>query len=145
MEIKTVFLNIFLLEKINVENTVLPVTNEDFYKNTVTKLGFFPALPKNVRFSIHNIADCCLLYSLYQKILNKEEIKNTIHIHFDKYKAQPALYFDGVINDKISGFSYDYNLSLMENTDNVINFANKVAMVFGGFDLSISYTDIDEK
>jgi hypothetical protein len=138
-------MNIFLIEKINTENTIIPVTDEEFYKNIVAKLGFFPSLPNNVKFLINNISDSCLLYSLYQKVLNQAEIRNSIHIHFDKYKAQPSLYFDGVINDKISGFNYDYSLSLIENTENVINFAKKVAMVFGGFELSISYTDIDEQ
>lgn len=125
------------------------MTNDEYYKAIVNKLGFYPEnilnKHKNIKFFCNNLADSCLLYQLYQKVVNEESFSNMIHIHFDKYKAQASLYFEGVINDKITGFNYDVNKTLIENVQNVIDFVNKVSMVFGGFELSISYSDIDDK
>ena len=98
-----------------------------------------------MRFFTSSLADSLLLNLLFEKVLNEEKFNNIIHIHFDKYKCQPSLYFEGVINDKISGLNYDPTKTLLENVDNVIDFVNKVIVIFGTFDLSISYSDLDEK
>lgn len=149
---KTVFLNVFIIEKTLINDNVaisIPITNDEFIKNVFCKLGFYPdslvAKYKNVKFFVHNLAESCLLYLLYQKVIENVKVENLIHIHFDKYAAQPTFYMEGVINDKISGFVYDKNLSLLENATNVVEFAVKITVIFGGFEMSISYSDIDER
>jgi hypothetical protein len=146
---KVVFLSSFVLDKNNSNNEVIPVTNDETYKIIFNKLGFFPenllSKYENVRFFSSNLADACLLYSLYEKILKEESFGNIIHIHFDKIKTQASLYFEGVINDKISGLNYDYNKTLLENVDNVFDFVGRVVLIFGSFTLSVSSSDVDDK
>lgn len=148
---KSIFLNCFLMEKSLPDSSsiAIPITNDEYIKSIYAKLGFYPErlLTKfeNLRFFTSSLADSLLLNLLFEKVLNEEKFNNIIHIHFDKYKCQPSLYFEGVINDKISGLNYDPTKTLLENVDNVIDFVNKVIVIFGTFDLSISYSDLDEK
>jgi hypothetical protein len=148
---KSIFLNCFLMEKSLPDSSSIsiPITNDEYVKSVYAKLGFYPErlLTKfeNLRFFTSSMADSLLLHLLFEKILNEEKFNNIIHIHFDKYKCQSSLYFEGVINDKISGLNYDHSKSLLENVDNVIDFVNKVIVIFGAFDLSISYSDFDDK
>lgn len=150
LENKVIFLSTFILDKfLTSSSQALPVTSDESYKIIFNKLGFFPEnlLSKfeNVRFFTTNFADACLLYLIYDKILIEEKFGNIIHIHFDKLKTQASLYFEGVINDKISGLNYESDKTLLENVENVIEFVNRVIAIFGPFTLSISYSDIDDK
>jgi hypothetical protein len=134
-----------VLEKVSSGDSILPVTNDQFLKSTIEKLGFFPTLPKNVRLICHHVADSCLLYNLYLKTLDSAEIKTSIHIHFDKYKAQASLYYNGTINDKVKAPSYKADESLIEKVDEFATFATNTTVYFGQFELSVSSSDIDEK
>jgi hypothetical protein len=149
-ENKTVFLNVFVIERGSQnDNSVIPINNDEFVKSVCMKIGFYPENLlhkfKNVKFFVNNLADSCLLYSLYQKIIDNVPFENIIHLHFDRFKAQPTFFLEGVINDKISGFVYDYTKSLIENVDNVIEFVNKVVVIFGSFEMIVSFSDFEEK
>ena len=152
---KYLFLNIFLIEKkLSITNEVdanIAITNatDKFYKNVLNKLTFWPqelidTFP-NLKFFLNSFSDGCLLYNLYEKLVHDRKFNNIIHIHFDKIKSQVSLFFEGIFHDKISGFNYDTNKSLFENVENVIEFLNKVSVIFGEFELSVSSSDIDEK
>lgn len=150
---KIIFLNLYILNKkssiVQSDSSSLPITTDENYKFIFSKLGFYPeklvAKYQNLKLVCCSLADSCILYHLYEKLINDQILNNSIHIHFDKYQTQPCLYFEGVINDKFSGFKYDENKTLVENVDNIIDFINKVTVIFGSFDLSVSYSDIDEK
>lgn len=153
---KSLFLNVFLVDKhlaISQENTDanIPISNSNdkFYKNVLNKLTFWPQdlMTKfpNLKLFLNSLSDSCLLYTLYEKLIDDKKFNNIIHIHFDKIKPQVSLFFEGIFHDKISGFNYDNNKSLIENVENVIEFVNKVSVIFGEFELSISSSDIDEK
>ena len=152
-----IFLNIFSIEKPESGKEInINLNNEQFYRYIYTKIGFFPQkltnLSKNLHLFASNMADSCLIYLLYQKITNQIKFNNVIYIHFDKYKPQASMYFEGVITDNVSALEYgiffmilDSSKSLLENTDNIISFISHVIVLFGNFEFSVSYTDIEER
>ncbi len=104
-------MNIFALEKAESSKELnINLNNEQFYRSIFTKIGFFPqkltTLSKNLHLFASNLADSCLIYLLYQKILNLVQFNNVIYIHFDKYKPQASMYFEGVITDNVSALEY---------------------------------------
>lgn len=148
---KTVFLNIFILENsLNDNKSVAKLYIDEHDQVVYNKLGFVPDnllhKHKNVKLFVHNLADSCVLYNLYQREIDNHPTKteNLVHIHFDRYASQTTFYMEGVVNDKITGFFYDKSKSLLENVNNVVEFAVKISVIFGSFEMGISYTDIDE-
>ena len=104
-------MNLFVLEKLEANSEIsVNLNNELFYKQIYSKIGFFPnklfTLSKNLHLFSSNLADSCLIYLLYQKILNHTQFNNILYIHFDMIKPQVSMYFEGVINDKVSGLEY---------------------------------------
>lgn len=55
------------------------------------------------------------------------------------------MFMEGVINDKISGLTFEPEKGLIDNLDNVTEFVNKIINIFGMFDISISFSGFDEK
>lgn len=152
---KNIFLNIFLVEKkltiTGDQDVNIPMTNlnDKFYNKVLNRLSFWPQdlLNKfsNLKFFLNSLADSCLLYSLYDKLLRDEKLNTIVHIHFDRVKAQFSLFYMGIFHNKTFGFVYDNSLSLIENVGNVIQYVNQVSVIFGDFELSVSCSDIDEK
>ncbi len=141
-------MNALVLEKPKIENNQ-PPSNDEFIKNTLNKLGFYPEILltqfKNAKFFVSNLADCCLINEIYTKIFNSQPFNNIVHIHFDTYKAQLSMYMEGVINDKISGLNFESEKGLIDNTDNVNEFINKMINIFGIVELSVSFSGFDKK
>ncbi len=76
----------------------------------VSKIGFYPSelIEKypNVTLFCMNFADAGLIQQMYCKVNANASFNNLIHIHLDKYKAQASMFFEGVVNDKLSGLHY---------------------------------------
>ena len=70
-------------------------------------------ISKNLHIFASNLADSCLIYLLYQKILKQISFNNIIYIHFDKQKPQAAMYFEGVITENVSSLEYGILNSLL--------------------------------
>lgn len=150
-ESKTILLNILVLEKPNLssQNVQIAITNDEFYKQTINKIGFYPEVLltqfKNAKLFISNLADACLINEIYGKIINEEQFNNIVHIHFDRLKSQLSMYMEGVINDRISGLNFEVERGLIDNIDNVNDFINKIVNIFGLVDISVSFSGFDEK
>jgi hypothetical protein len=153
-EKKTILLNLLILEKPIKENFEISSLPEEkqidiYFKETMQKMGFFPEnlLLKynNVKMFSSNLADICLMNQIYNKVSKKETFNNIIHLHFDKRSYQLSMYMEGVINDKISGLSFDITKNLIENTENVFNFIEKIINIFGEVDVNISFSHFEEK
>ena len=74
---------------------------------------------KNYHFNSAKFSDSCLLYHLYQEILNKIEPKNILYIHFDKVKYQVSMYFEGIINDKINKSEFGKFIFFIKRFDKI--------------------------
>lgn len=122
---------------------------DNYYKENVQKLGFFPENLlnnyKNVKMFSSNLADTCIINQIYEKITVKENFNNMVHLHFDKRSYQLSMYMEGVINDRISGLNFDITKNLIENTENVFNFIEKIANIFGEVDINFSFSHFEEK
>jgi hypothetical protein len=154
---KLINLNIFLLEKINHRSKSraesILTSNKD-QSNTINseiidKLGFYPSeinkkFP-NANIFIQKIADSCLLFELYNNLIKEEPIASNIHIHFDENKAQAAVFIEGVMHEKFSGFNFQSDKALIENVENIVNFINKIAVIVFDVAVSVSKTNIDDK
>jgi len=143
-------LNIFVLEKpfenINASNDA---SKDELIKQTINKLGFYPEVLlekyKNAKLFVSNLADGCLINEIYNRIFSNEHFNNIVHMHFDTYKAQLSMFMEGVINDKISGLTYEAEKGLIDNLDNVTEFVNKIINIFGMLDISLSFSGFDDK
>ena len=136
---RIILLNILVLEKPLVnENAQNNSPSDEFINQTINKLGFYPEVLlekyKNAKIFVSNLADGCLINEIYNKIFNSEAFNNIVHIHFDSYKAQLSMFMDGVINDRISGLTFEPEKGLIDNLDNVTEFVNKIINIFGMFD-----------
>lgn len=145
-------MNVLVLEKLSANNNYNNVQNsssDEFIKQTINKLGFYPEVLlekyKNAKIFVSNLADGCLINEIYNKIFNNEPFNNIVHIHFDTYKAQLSMFMEGVINDKISGLTFEPEKGLIDNLDNVTEFVNKIINIFGMVDISVSFSGFDEK
>jgi len=140
---------LLVLEKPEIHNASNLTNSEEFIKQTINKLGFYPEILlekyKNAKIFVSNLADGCLINEIYNKIFNNQSFNNIVHIHFDTYKAQLSVFMEGVINDKISGLTFEPEKGLIDNLNNVTEFANKIINIFGMVDLSVSFSGFDEK
>ena len=78
------------------DESALPITNDEYYKYVFSKLGFYPEKlleqNENVRMFCNSLADSCLLYLLYEKILKEEKFNNIIHnINFRSLMGRPQI------------------------------------------------------
>jgi hypothetical protein len=89
---QVIFINIFLLDR---------------YLN---QLKFFSKtrqlLKKNYNIYIASLVDSCLIYYLFNAILNDSTLRNTLYIHLDTIKPQISMFYEGVINNKINELKY---------------------------------------
>lgn len=147
--IQAVYLNVFVNEKTIANTETIIITQDETVKSSLNKIGFYPEnLLKEydkIKYSCNILADSCLLYNIFEKVIKDRTINSLIHIHFDKKGALASLYSEGVIHEKISYFTYDNSIDIMGNFDAIMEFVNKVIVLFGAFDLSCSYTNLDPK
>ena len=144
-------MNLLILEKPVAEVPLNSAEAEEdiYYMENIQKLGFFPEKLlnsfKNVKMFSSNLADICIMNQIYNKIHLEESFNNIIHLHFDKRIYQLSMYMEGVINDRITGLTFDTSKNLIENTENVFEFIEKITNIFGEVDVSISFSHFEEK
>ena len=106
---------------------------------------------------IHDLAVGIITHGIYSQYLvqnpknnnqsnnsNNLKFENRLHINIEPgITSQVAMYFEGVVHNKISGFKYEAEKSIFENSDNILEFINKLTVVFGDFKLTFSSLEIN--
>ena len=115
----------------------------------MNKLGFFPenllGQFKTAKLFISNLADSCLITEIFYKIINDQNFTTILHIHFDKYKAQLAMYEEGIVKERILGLNYEPEKGLIDNINNVNDYISRIIGICGMIDVSVSFSDFDDK
>ena len=137
----TMFINFFTLKAINCD---LTVARKEEIEET---FGFFPAKlveMKNCHLFFGNLVENMLLYSLYERTLDSEEINTIVHVNIGKSKILGVMYFKGAIEEQNLEKECD-ELTVEAKTEIVSNYVKEVSLAADSLDICLSKTEIPEE